>query len=69
MLYFKSCPRCHTGAIEHNSDSWGQYLLCLMCGYQRDFEPGINPIAEIAQARLDLERKAAGVALEEAAVA
>jgi hypothetical protein len=68
-LYFKSCPRCQTGAIEHNSDSWGQYLLCLMCGYQRDFEAGIEPAAEIAKARLELERRVAGVAAKETAAA
>ena len=50
MLYFKSCPKCGTGTIEHNSDSWGQYLQCLMCGYQRDFEPGTSARAELATA-------------------
>ena len=62
MLYFKACPRCHTGAIEHNSDSWGEYVLCLMCGYQRDFDPGVDPVTELAKAHREFAQKAAASA-------
>jgi DNA-directed RNA polymerase subunit M/transcription elongation factor TFIIS len=69
MLYFKSCPRCQSGTIEHNSDSWGQYLQCLMCGYQRDFDAGISPARELAEARRQVAAKVAAAVQEEAAVA
>lgn len=36
MLYFKACPKCLTGTIEHNSDPWTEYLQCLNCGLMRD---------------------------------
>ncbi len=51
MLYFKACPRCNSGTVEHASDSWGQYLQCLMCGFQRDFDSGVDPVAELATAQ------------------
>lgn len=50
MFYFKTCPKCKTGIIEHGSDMWGQYLQCLNCGFQRDFETGTDPVAELAKA-------------------
>ncbi len=70
MLYFKGCPKCKTGAIEHASDSWGQYLQCLMCGYQRDFETGTDPVAELAKAHREFAAAAmAAEGGEQAAVA
>ena len=36
MLYFKSCPKCSTGTIEHNFDTHGAFLQCLNCGFMRD---------------------------------
>ena len=42
MLHFKSCPKCVTGTIEHNSDSHGIYAQCLNCGFMRDLADGIS---------------------------
>lgn len=36
MLYFKSCPKCATGTIEHNYDTHGEFAQCLNCGFMRD---------------------------------
>ena len=69
MLYFKACPRCNTGTIEHGSDSWGQYLQCLICGYQRDFVPGADPVAELAAAHREKKTAAVAAGDQEAAVA
>jgi hypothetical protein len=72
MLYFKACPRCQTGTIEHASDSWGQYLQCLMCGFQRDFMPGADPVAELTAAHREKKTAPIGVGAageQEAAVA
>ncbi len=68
MLYFKSCPKCETGTVEHNSDGWGQYLQCLMCGYQRDFDAGTTAIAALARARQVLAQTA-GAEPQESAIA
>ena len=35
MLYFRACPRCHTGTVELESDTHGPYLSCLNCGFQK----------------------------------
>ncbi len=32
MYMFKGCPRCH-GDLFKNSDSYGEFVLCLQCGY------------------------------------
>jgi len=42
MLYFKSCPKCTTGTVEHNFDAHGDYLQCLNCGFMRDVPDGIS---------------------------
>ena len=36
MLYFRACPRCRTGTVEHSNDAYGGYLQCLNCGFMRD---------------------------------
>ncbi len=36
MLYFRACPRCKTGAVEHNDDHYGGYLQCLNCGFMHN---------------------------------
>ena len=36
MLYFRSCPRCKTGAIQLESDFFGDYLSCVNCGFQKN---------------------------------
>ena len=69
MLYFKSCPKCATGTVEHNSDAWGQYLQCLMCGFQRDFEPGVSATAELAAAHRQRSAALAIAESEQAAIA
>ena len=42
MLYFKSCPKCITGTVEHNHDSHGAYAQCLNCGFMRDLSDGVS---------------------------
>lgn len=42
MLYFKSCPKCVTGTVEHNNDSHGAYAQCLNCGFMRDLPDGLS---------------------------
>jgi hypothetical protein len=69
MLYFKACPKCHTGTVEHGSDNWGQYLQCLMCGYQRDFAPGTDPVMELAAAHREKKTSAVAAEAQEEAVA
>ncbi len=32
MVHFKSCPRCK-GDMHINTDMYGSYKECLMCGY------------------------------------
>lgn len=51
MLHFNSCPRCQTGTIEVDSDNWGRYILCLMCGYQHDIEEGVDARAVLLKLR------------------
>ena len=40
MIYFKSCPRCETGAGVLNDDFYGKHITCLQCGYMKDFDGG-----------------------------
>ncbi|MEE8046410.1 MAG: hypothetical protein V3T49_06185 [Dehalococcoidia bacterium] len=42
MLHFKSCPKCITGTVEHNSDSYGNFLQCLNCGFMRDIADDVS---------------------------
>ena len=42
MLYFRSCPKCVTGTVEHNNDSHGAYAQCLNCGFMRDLSDGVT---------------------------
>lgn len=49
ILYFTCCPKCKTGTLERESDNWGYYLACLMCGYLLDFEGGQEPAAVLAR--------------------
>ena len=42
MLYFKACPKCVTGTVEHNSDSHGEFTQCLNCGFMRDTPDGVS---------------------------
>ena len=36
MIYFKSCKKCETGDVEHNSDWFGEFFKCYQCGYTVD---------------------------------
>ena len=43
MLYFRACPRCRTGTVEHSNDAYGGYLQCLNCGFMRDLpDPALS---------------------------
>jgi len=42
MLYFKSCPKCVTGTVEHNYDTHGEFAQCLNCGFMRDLPDGAS---------------------------
>jgi|TARA_B100000745_G_scaffold109617_1_gene70331 hypothetical protein len=44
MLEIKSCPRC-LGDLLTNRDMYGDYKQCLQCGFLRDLEPPVKPIA------------------------
>ena len=44
MLEIKSCPRC-LGDLLTNRDMYGDYKQCLQCGFLRDLEPAVKPIA------------------------
>jgi hypothetical protein len=62
MLYFKSCPRCLTGTVEHSNDLYSEYIQCLMCGFMHDVPDGSNVIAELR--RLHVAARAAKAAAE-----
>ena len=36
MLWLKSWPRCQTGGIVMDRDTFSAYLQYLMCGYMKD---------------------------------
>jgi len=44
MLYFKACPKCLTGTIEHTRDPWSEYVQCLNCGLMRDVPEGMGAV-------------------------
>lgn len=35
VLYFRACPKCKMGTVEHNWDNVGEFLRCLNCGYSK----------------------------------
>ena len=37
LIALKGCPRCG-GALYANSDIYGPYIGCLMCGFQQNME-------------------------------
>ena len=45
ILKSKLCPRC-SGKISLESDSVGNYLECIFCGYTKDIET-ISPLVKI----------------------
>jgi hypothetical protein len=54
MLYFKTCPKCETGTVEHNSDPWGGYLQCLNCGFMRDVSQDVDVVSELRRLHAEL---------------
>ncbi|MCH8206914.1 MAG: hypothetical protein IH956_07910 [Chloroflexi bacterium] len=40
MIWFKSCPRCETGAVVLDKDFYGKHIQCLQCGYMKDLDDG-----------------------------
>ena len=40
MIWFKSCPRCETGAVVLDKDFYGKHIMCLQCGYMKDLDDG-----------------------------
>ena len=54
MLYFRACPKCQTGTVEHNNDPWGNYIKCVNCGFTRDLPDGANAAAELKRLRAEL---------------
>ncbi len=71
MLYFKACPKCLTGTIEHSGDSYTEYLQCLNCGLMRDVPDDIDPIVTLKELheQFKAERIAAELAEAEEAKA
>ena len=57
MLYFRACPKCQTGTVEHNRDPYTEYLQCLNCGLMRDILDTMD--AATALAHLHVEFRAA----------
>ena len=35
-MLFKSCSRCRDGDIYRDSDLYGEYWVCVQCGWMRD---------------------------------
>ena len=62
MLYFRACPKCQTGTVEHNRDPFTEYLQCLNCGLMRDVPDDTDAATALAQ--LHIEFKAAAAAEE-----
>ena len=40
MLWLESCLRCQAGAVVLDKDMYGEYVLCLQCGYMKDLDRG-----------------------------
>lgn len=68
MLYFRACPKCQTGTIEHNRDPYTEYLQCLNCGLMRDLPEDTDVATTLAQLHVEFKAAAALEAAEEAGV-
>lgn len=66
MLYFKACPKCQTGTIEHNRDPWSEYLQCLNCGLMRDVPEGMNAVQALKNLHVQFKEQRAAEEAEEA---
>ena len=68
MLYFRACPKCRTGTIEHNRDPYTEYLQCLNCGLMRDLPDNTDAVTWLKQLKIEFEAAAIAEAAEEAGV-
>ncbi len=66
MLYFKACPKCQTGTVEHNSDPWSEYLQCLNCGLMRDLPEGKTAVQTLKDLRVQFREQIAAEEAEQA---
>ena len=53
MMMLKGCPRCF-GDLHFNKDTYGEYKLCVQCGYMEDLKP-----RAVLEAAAKTEKKAA----------
>ena len=60
MMWFKSCPRCETGDLVLERDSYGWAFQCLHCGFMKDV-PKPEHAKSILES-LDRSRRPAAVA-------
>jgi DNA-directed RNA polymerase subunit M/transcription elongation factor TFIIS len=66
MVMYKSCARCG-GDMHSNSDVYGEYQECLMCGYMIDIhKPSLielpKPVAKKSTAKRSRRKTATKVA-------
>ncbi len=66
MLYFKACPKCLTGTVEHNRDPWSEYLQCLNCGLMRDVPEGLTAVQALKELHVQFKEQRAAEEAEEA---
>ncbi len=66
MLYFKACPKCQTGTIEHTNDPWSEYVQCLNCGLMRDLPEGKNAVQLLQDLKVQYSEQIAAEEAEEA---
>lgn len=66
MLYFKACPKCQTGTIEHNNDTWSEYLQCLNCGLMRDLPEGKSGVQFLKDLQVQFAEQRTAEEAEEA---
>ena len=38
VVQFRACPRCQ-GDLNAKGDMWGEYRVCMQCGFFQDIEP------------------------------
>lgn len=46
-MWLKNCPRC-SGDLYNERDSYGSYVSCAQCGFQRDVTEGSLELASLA---------------------
>lgn len=65
MIWFKSCPRCETGAVVLDKDLYGKHIMCLQCGYMKDLDDGYqsNGLQRKPEVKVAMSREKATVAV------